>query len=194
MSKYIILLIIISLLFIYFENYEIRHENIISLFNKPTGKENFIDCSACPPDCKSCNANQEGQILCNECNDGFYSENGVCHKCDSTCATCSSKNTCLSCINGYLFDGVSSCKTQCSSDCLTCESDPNKCTSCPSGFFSSGTKCLQCYEGCKTCENNEWKGALECTSCIDGYFLEFKEIGRQCTKCNQECRTCVDNQ
>lgn len=37
-------------------------------------------------------------------------------------------------------------------------------------------------------------GALECTCCIDGYFLEYQEMGRKCTKCNEECATCVDSQ
>lgn len=69
-------------------------ECIDGFYPKPSGKDNYVDCTACPPDCKSCSASQDGKILCNECNDGFYSENGICRKCDSSCATCSSKSTC----------------------------------------------------------------------------------------------------
>lgn len=143
----------------------------------------FFDCVRCPHDCKSCSKDQQGHIICNTCNDGFYEEKGTCVKCDSSCATCSSKDNCLSCANGYLFDGVSKCNTKCSSNCLSCEQDPDKCTSCPSGYFLSGTKYLECYEGCKTCQNN-W--GLWCDSCLDGYYLgRGDDMIQVCLKCNE---------
>ena len=138
-------------------------ECIEGCYPSPTNKDKIVYCIRCPHDYSE---NQQGHIICNNCNDGFYEEKGTCLKCESNCGTCSSKDNCLSCANGYLFDGVSKCNAKCSSNCLSCEQNPDKCTSCPSGYFLSGTKCLECFEGCKTCQNQY--GELWCDSCFDG--------------------------
>lgn len=164
-------------------------ECIDGFYPSPTDKANIYDCIKCPNDCKSCSKNQQGQMTCNDCNNGFYLDNGICKKCESPCATCTNKNTCLSCANGFLFDGTSSCSNKCSDECLTCESNPNKCTSCKAGYILSGTKCVQCFEGCKTCEE-QW-GEFGCMDCFDGYYIQYTMEGKRCSKCNDECATCI---
>lgn len=145
---------------------------------------NIVSCSMCPEDCVSCSQSDSGDIVCNNCYDGFYLKNEICEKCSSPCETCTSEKVCKTCIKGHLLGSDSSCSSVCSSSCATCENTPDSCTSCKDGFILNGTVCLQCPNNCKTCEIEG--GSSYCTSCLDGFYLDKKE----CFACHETCATC----
>ena len=76
------------------------------------------------------------------------------------------------------------CNTNCSPSCLTCKDTADNCKSCRHGFVLRGSQCLQCLEGCDTCEIVD--DSSVCTSCLDGYYLD----GQTCEKCLSSCETC----
>ena len=145
----------------------------------------LVKCSECPNHCKSCKS-EAGTVTCLTCFEGFY-ENPETHNCDSCdypCATCSSSATsCLSCADYHLLKG-DKCDESCSYPCLTCKDDPNNCLSCYERYTPSNTTCIECPEGCKSCEKVD--EVFSCTSCLDGYYKN----GEQCKKCNSPCSTC----
>lgn len=154
-------------------------------------EDNLVSCGQCPSNCKTCHADDKHNPVCTDCFDGYYIKDGKCNKCVSPCEKCTSEKVCTSCVKGHLFDGVSSCDATCSPDCETCEGSESTCKSCPLGYVLRGTKCVQCLEGCRTCEARYWydDSTLKCTSCIDGYFLN--EEDGICSKCNHPCLTCM---
>lgn len=97
--------------------------------------------------CKKCEKSK-----CTEGLDGYYLSNNECKKCKSPCATRSSSFRCTLCIDGHLLSGLGNCNARCSGNCLTCQSNMNQCTSCKNGFVLSGTKCVNCLDGCRTCD------------------------------------------
>lgn len=120
--------------------------------------------------------------------------------CDYPCATCAPNQpsvcqscyqtsilnklqgqTCVStCANGKFYNATNYSCDNCSSTCLTCAGNANRCTSCgvgnllyfyndtclsycPDGYVedSSNNVCLQCTNNCQTCKNT----TSTCTSC-----------------------------
>lgn len=161
-------------------------ECIDGYYSASKDSNNYVNCQSCPEGCRKCSADSKGQLQCTECSDEYFLQNGRCTQCSTPCATCSNENTCITCIEGFLFDGVSSCNKKCSPDCLTCESASNKCTSCHNEYVLAGSRCIKCAEGCKTCEPNYWGEGNMCTSCIDGYYMQRQS----CVKCHETCATC----
>lgn len=144
-----------------------------------------LSCKKCKQnDCKECKtAGSQSQTTCNTCFDGFYLENNECSKCELPCSLCSSKDVCTKCADGYLLDN-NKCTTPCSPNCLSCEKTADNCISCHKGFVLSGSSCIECPTGCKTCE---YQGSTSiCLECQDGYQKE----GEACTLCHESCGTC----
>lgn len=144
---------------------------------------NYVNCSPCPENCDTCQ-NQNGQLECTDCRDGYYKEGDKCTRCDSSCSKCSSKEVCSECIPGYLHQN-NKCTTQCSENCLGCEGTVDKCISCRKGYVLNGNKCESCPEGCQFCETNS--GSSICLSCQDGFYKD----GYECKTCDPTCETCA---
>ena len=113
--------------------------------------------------------------------------------CNPTCETCSTGDSCLSCIAGLIYDNgqcVGSCppgKYQSEGQCISCDSTcatcigptSNNCTSCfgnfslwesscllscPEGSWRNGQVCFPCHEDCATCYGGENSNCLICAS------------------------------
>ena len=126
---------------------------------------NCLTCDTGPNKCKTCVANSTlnslGQCICK---DGFFlnQTTQTCQACSSTCATCDNSQTCKTCPIGSKLG---------SSICLACNSDEyisgDSCLKC-------GTNCLTCDTGpnkCKTCVANSTLNSLGQCICKDGFFL-----------------------
>jgi len=124
---------------------------------------------------------------CNQCNIGYYLDDGDCLTCPVGCSTCSSATVCLSCATGrYLKKGEGN-----SVSCTLCNgsnentSEPchrclrGQCTLCHSDYsLTRDGQCGDCNTDdlCKPdhCINNK------CEECIDGYYLNSQS---QCLRC-----------
>ena len=149
--------------------------------------QELVKCTKCPDNCKKC-ANESGTVKCADCLDGYYKDptTGVCEQCTYPCSKCSSATVCLSCADGRLLQG-NSCDTACSSTCLSCTNTANQCETCYEGYVPSGTTCIQCPSGCRTCEVEG--GSSICTSCLNGYYKD----GEECHQCSSPCATCFSS-
>ena len=95
--------------------------------------------------------------ICLGSDNGYYLEDGKTLPCNSVCATCSQKNKCETCANGYVTN--QSTDIGCS-PCLT------GCTSCAEGYYLDNETCKNCSNHCLSCTN-----ASTCQSCETNYFL-----------------------
>ena len=156
------------------------------------------NCLTCSKQASNCSACSKDKVLsfvdgetntCYSCEStvGFYlSYKGICEACHQTCKTCASygHDSCLSCPAGKFLTGFNTCE-----DC-----DVN------SGRYFDPTKkrCLNCSQGCRSCEPSNSKVCLscfngyeltagKCESCPLGYFWTSQ---RGCLKCASECAEC----
>lgn len=138
--------------------------------------------------------------------------------CSFKCLSCTDKETCTSCADGYNLKNnkcYSSCGTgyyssnkkciQCNSACKACSKTSTNCTSCnegfylhnnkciekcPNGFYGSNKKCVECKDPCQRCNNT----ADECLSCVDGYVLYNNKCWSTCPdgtyKTEHTCELC----
>ena len=150
--------------------------------------QDYVNCTKCPPNCHECFIDDGGELICMTCFDGYYKDNetGTCNECKFPCSICSSIDSCLSCVPGYLLEG-NSCDLQCSSICLTCKYSSDICDSCRDGYTLSGTTCIKCPVGCKMCEITQYSAV--CLSCLDGYYKD----GDNCFRCQSPCETCFSS-
>ncbi|EAL47008.1 gal galnac lectin subunit igl2 [Entamoeba histolytica] len=156
------------------------------------------------PGCKTtdtCNVDSRtGYIYATECSDGFsgrspYSncttciesnyypkegEKNGCAKCDDKCATCSDKDTCLTCTDPLKIG--------------------SKCDECKTGYYMSNGECKPCTNHCSecssaaectVCESDTYKviSGNGCNACVDGFY--FDEIKGTCIPCTSPCTKCV---
>ncbi|ELP84873.1 protein serine/threonine kinase, putative [Entamoeba invadens IP1] len=161
---------------------------------------------------------------CHKCISGYFSNSILqCDKCDETCASCYNKTTqCTSCPeNRFLNTKNHTCDTNDTFyySCDKISVDGQFCVRCKSGFYKTGTTCLQCKESCGTCLDGNscltcgplyfmtivgeclLKSSVEgcqkevtsdgCSACVDGYYIYQ---GNQCKKCNTTCSTCEDDE
>ncbi|KAL7712487.1 Protein serine/threonine kinase [Entamoeba marina] len=78
---------------------------------------------------------------CVECNNGTYLINHKCYSCKEECLTCSSLNTCLTCIKDYVLV-VDNCIHYTTIDSCT-EASNSKCTSCSGTMkVNNGVECI----------------------------------------------------
>lgn len=163
-------------------------------------------CVACDKSCKSCAVNP---MQCTACSDTYISSNGrcvsscstgqyldavsrTCRQCASTCATCSSDQTCLTCPNTKIVPIGGQC-FPCIYPCATCAKDLQTCLTCQSGFSLSNGDCL------RTCPNGTKPVSGVCT-CASGIFLNgacvascpsgFTKVGSACQQCSSPCVEC----
>lgn len=105
---------------------------------------------------------------------------GFCNECTATgCLACNfnSLSLCKLCVSGmYLVTATNLC-SNCSSPCLTCQTD-TVCTTCLDGYFMQAVnnlptgKCLACSSNCATCVNTP----TSCVTCPTGSNL----VGLKC--------------
>ena len=134
-----------------------------------------------------------------------------CKKCLINCQLCSDGTTCTTCQANYfkssdssscilcdtsesqkVFDSSTDTCKDCESPCLTCETTPNNCKSCPPNYElvqdpqtnlgtckekQSGGETITCHETCKTCNSNTERG---CQSCEEGKCLTVKGTCEAC--------------
>lgn len=95
-------------------------------------------CTSCiTSNCARCS----NAATCTICKDGYYlASPTTCTKCTNGRAKCSSADFALSCASGYTSIetdnslGSLNC-VACTSPCKTCNSDPEQCDSCVSGYY-----------------------------------------------------------
>jgi len=176
----------------------------------------YPSCEKCTLDnskdyCTSCKVNyfkKEDKNFPTECFlssspvQGYYFSMTTFKKCDISCLTCSSKDNCDSCADGYFT--------------ITGISFPTKCylsSSPPQGYYFDSTTFKKCEIGCFTCLTKD-----SCTSCLSGYFKKedknfptlcysektylegyyfggnsFKKCGNFCSLCSQtSCLSCIE--
>ena len=154
--------------------------------------------ATCPEGC-SC-VQQNGGDYCYFCKNGYYPDyinsdgSFNCGKCPVNCEECSSSTNCNLCKSGYYWNNAAC--MQCNSNCVTCRTSANQCTSCKNREYISGdNKCLQCDSNCKTCKTT----ATNCISCKDGNYLstnnKCEKCPNKCVKCTSEntCTSCINN-
>ncbi|KAL4226628.1 hypothetical protein ACF0H5_014611 [Mactra antiquata] len=126
-------------------------------------------------DCASCT----GKSPCDECNVGYYLNDGNCHPCvDSKCATCSD-SSCTVSIDGYYLNS-GSCAS-CANSCLLC-TDYMHCTKCKDTYWGVDIECSHtCSTNCANKQCDEKTGF--CNQC------ESEKYG---PKCEQDCNLCRD--
>ncbi|KAL4508005.1 hypothetical protein ABPG72_021378 [Tetrahymena utriculariae] len=186
--------------------------------NRCQGQDAFL-CMDCWPNAQFITY-QNGLGFC-QCNDGFYnvSKNvpcldpicSQCFPCDNTCESCSAGDqySCISCkptlykqyygvyeVNNNLSDPRYQ-KTLCQSNCFA------------QNYYKDtiSRSCLKCFSTCQTC-NSQLE--YDCTSCINGLYLDGATTGqcvstcspsyykddsdKKCKKCDSNCLECLDNQ
>uniref|UniRef100_A0A3Q4HVK7 Fraser extracellular matrix complex subunit 1 n=1 Tax=Neolamprologus brichardi TaxID=32507 RepID=A0A3Q4HVK7_NEOBR len=118
-----------------------------------------------------------------DCGTGFYSREGVCHACDSSCASCFPDNPkCMSCPPGTaLHHGK--CLSQCPAQ----------------HYLDSQSRCRACHSSCASC----WGPSVsQCTLCPGGLLLHQGQCVEACGEglyaqdytchnCHPSCRSCV---
>ncbi len=142
---------------------------------------------ACQANCAYCSS-----IVCLACSVNYvFNQNLTCQlPCTTPCATCDPNNvlTCLSCISGYTFNGVS-----CVPD-TSCNKDYS-CFLCPFGYSllanSNGIRfnqtCIQCNSSAN-CARCSLTNSSECLNCLSGFYLD----GTACLPCAPDCLECVN--
>eukprot|EP01016_Furgasonia_blochmanni_P020923 TRINITY_DN23302_c0_g1_i1.p3 TRINITY_DN23302_c0_g1~~TRINITY_DN23302_c0_g1_i1.p3 ORF type:complete len:257 (+),score=79.58 TRINITY_DN23302_c0_g1_i1:66-836(+) len=93
------------------------------------------------------------------------------------------------------FNNAQDYSTQCDLSCLTCSGPlPSQCTSCDTGNYLNGGRCLPCDGSCRSCSGKP----KNCTSCQYGLILnhDFKCCHKSCYECTgpeaNKCITCRD--
>lgn len=129
-------------------------------------------CSQCHTSCEQCSGGLETE--CTMCPAGkFLRADGKCHD---------------DCLDGFWENSATKVCEECSSNCLTCQTNNSTCTSCETttpkflhlsscyeecpeeGFFEDTTvhECTPCQTGCAMCSTS----AAVCERCKDGYQLD----------------------
>ncbi|EAR86017.1 leishmanolysin family protein (macronuclear) [Tetrahymena thermophila SB210] len=194
-------------------------------------------CLPCNIECQTC---EDASYKCTSCKQNEYLSKMKCKQCHASCLTCSDKETnCTSCKEGFQKDynsglcvpTIKNCQfdeyldknyqcQKCNSPCVSCYLNPNRCTSCISGyvhntqtnqceindpicdydqFLDSYKNCKPCHQSCATCEGYSTK----CTSCKNGFILLrnacyeqrcsegfFLNYLGRCVRCDDSCLKC----
>ena len=135
--------------------------------------------------CNTCTApsGNTGAAACSVCQDGYYTNNQACAKCDQTCAICSrgANTQCTSCSGSkYLKD----------SQCIEGASN-----GCGNGKYADpqSNKCLECgITDCATCEYDATLQGPKCTACTSSKIV--KEETNGATTCVAAAQCAQNNQ
>lgn len=146
-------------------------------------------CSPCMDNCESCFFNEEEENLkCEWCFQGFYENNERCRSCGEYCNSCD-EYSCYECLPTFYSNDQGEC-TPCIDNCQECWGS-DYCDVCQEGFIYDGlrNRCTQCNENCLKCDNDKF-----CYACDDYYYAvegECKICGDYCVNCNDnECIKC----
>ena len=170
-------------------------------------------CTACSGDCATCSSSQTcltcvgvhaspnpSTLIGCLCNADYYASNTagsalICTQCYLECSTCSSSNSCLTCISANASPNTST----------------NIGCSCNSGFWgtgplSSSSSCVACYPECASCAqantcltclaNNAIPDASTSIGCVcAGAYWGVAPLtsASSCTACSSECATCTNS-
>ncbi|CAG9330186.1 unnamed protein product [Blepharisma stoltei] len=171
-------------------------------------------CSSCidpihnssPPNCY-CPANSQLTAGSCVCDSGFYfSSSAVCSACPSSCATCDSGTSCLTCLDTVHMTEAPSC--QCPENSFI---QGGSCVCNDGYYFSNFTTCSPCQNNCKACSD----AAENCLTCSDSVHMSaapacacppnstinsigqcvcnagyFYTSNHQCSPCSPQCSTC----
>lgn len=134
-------------------------------------------------------------VSCNICNVGYAisSDNLTCDSCPfylPGCSTCSSKISCISCVNQTLIvNGLMQCEL-CSAQkigCLLCNTA--SCLQCSNGYYllpiASCTPCNTTFPGCIVCPSS-----TICTQCINTALVLINNYCISCGAIFPFCTTC----
>ncbi len=154
-----------------------------------------LNCSACPPNCATCNN-------WNDCTSTTWApyfsvisytgtlsnQTSTIVLCPTTCTKCSTFNPqiCTQCVQGYQVDNNGLCYA-CNPGCFTCNSSsPTQCFTCYPNDFLVGSTCYGCTGNCLTCNG---ANSSTCTTCYPGWYLN--STGSNCIQnCPYNCITC----
>lgn len=124
---------------------------------------------------------------------------GECIICIINCEICATDSTCQVCFPQYFVSSSADSCLPCSSSCLQCEIQAERCTSCHSPKYFFNYDCLDvCPDGlypddnlkiCKACpaECSTCLDSSTCSTCKSGYYLD----GTQCLPCHSSCLECT---
>lgn len=163
-----------------------------------------------------------GSVCSPTCPAGRYFNGTACAPCQTTCATCDSFPTCLTCRAGVLYKGgcttgcpantvqIGSVCYDCDASCVGCTVQTTNCVQCAAGTYKFDTKCYakcpdtyypdvatmtcrKCDADCQVCQ-----GPGRCQQCISGAApvggLCSVSCGANCLACaNGACTTCAPN-
>ena len=106
---------------------------------------------------------------CAQCNDGYYRNSTKCEKCPEGCITCLTESLCFSCEEEYYMTPfMSLCEPYSNLGDICLNKTQNGCEQCIDGYYLDKGHCVECNEGCKTCDNG-----IKCTACLDDYVRDI---------------------
>ena len=163
-------------------------------------------CRACPlpSHCLKCLfVHGTHNVICIQCENGYYLENGVCKRCYDRaqsisggncyyyyCPDSSNHNSFLycSCFSNYALTPQNNCKA-CTDNCNDCRYEQStnnaKCYGCISYYaLSPQNACTHCPSNCKSCYYDQ--NILKCDSCEKNFGL----LNHQCASCGDHCKSC----
>jgi hypothetical protein len=154
-------------------------------------------CSGTVSNCTSCvtastfpylNVSSSGSGTCvNSCQSGMFPDTTLlvpqCTACTSPCNTCTSKNSCLTCVSPfYMYSGV--CANGCPSGITITNSVTMICDLCAS-------VCATCSGTTSNCTQCSLSAALYQGSCVSSCPVPLVIKSGACSTCDLPCLTCV---
>lgn len=133
--------------------------------------------------CRVC----EVSSICDECGLGYGFNGANCTQCmDTNCYNCSTNDAdCIICNPGYKLDGNAGCILDCDDPKCTSCTNQTTCETCITGYYLSGSTCVQCDTNCSDCTSTN-----TCTQCEFGNGF----LNSACRACNDTyCYNCNDD-
>ncbi|GAB1223370.1 hypothetical protein ENUP19_0144G0013 [Entamoeba nuttalli] len=137
--------------------------------------------------------------LCLRCQDNYYydEKSQSCVGCSSECLTCSNKDICFTCKEGYSLINTSCIlSSTIIQNCRLLIVGGSKCAICNSHYHRTNDGlCEKCLEHCNLCYKDD-----TCNSCDDNYFLlesateciSFDELTHCKIKTSEGCESCEE--
>ena len=168
----------------------------------------------CKGSCDASNYLNDGNIMCNECKEGFYNLNGICFNCTygspgcKRCTVIMNENAeaqyiCEECLNNeYILDSVYGTCNHCweSINCKKChyENHNSVCDECYDGFYKDNyNHCQKCKDPieiengyCRICSDDLNDLESGPCWCKDYYALKSHST---CVRCPDNCPYCEYN-
>lgn len=170
--------------------------------------EGVFECLECHSTCSDCFGGLETE--CTDCypsdwllevnsdytcesncleDEGYFEEDyPYCFECESPCETCADFETCLTCIEDFLFKPFDS----------TCVEN------CGDGFYEDDKECLECHYSCEECSGPDENECTDCyydgffwigyclDSCPSNFYYTEEILHNECFRCAEDCLRCSD--